>query len=88
VSYDAAGMRVEDQGQYYGRGYSQAQSGYSSSGYGKINFLLPPISIVGLNSKQSLFFFYRLLKILFSSTWLVASSSSMKKLLVQLLCST
>ena len=34
VAYDAAGARVEDQGQYYGRGYSQAQSGYSSSGFG------------------------------------------------------
>ena len=34
VAYDASGSRVEDQGQYYGRGYSQAQSGYSSSGFG------------------------------------------------------
>jgi len=40
VAYDAAGARVEDQGQYYGRGYSQAQSGYSSSGFGKIHIHL------------------------------------------------
>ena len=34
-SYSADGRRIEgDQGQYYGAGYSQAQSGYSSSGYG------------------------------------------------------
>lgn len=35
IAYDASGMRVPDQGQYYGRGYTQAQSGYSSSGFGK-----------------------------------------------------
>lgn len=37
-SYSATGSRIEGdqaQGQYYGRGYSQAQSGYSSSGFGE-----------------------------------------------------
>ena len=35
-SYSADGRRIEgNQDQYYGAGYSQAQSGYSSSGYGK-----------------------------------------------------
>lgn len=34
-TYSADGSRIEgNQGQYYGAGYSQAQSGYSSSGYG------------------------------------------------------
>jgi len=38
-TYSADGSRIEgNQGQYYGAGYSQAQSGYSSSGYG--NFAL------------------------------------------------
>ena len=38
ASYAADGSRIEGdpaQGQYYGAGYSQAQSGYSSSGFGK-----------------------------------------------------
>ena len=35
-SYTADGKRIEgNQDQYYGAGYSQAQSGYSSSGFGK-----------------------------------------------------
>lgn len=42
-NYDASGSRIEaggaDQSQYYGAGYSQAQSGYSSSGFGKIKGL-------------------------------------------------
>ena len=34
-SYDASGTRIESQSQqYYGGGYTQAQSGYSSSGFG------------------------------------------------------
>ena len=34
-SYTADGRRIEaNQDQYYGAGYSQAQSGYSSSGFG------------------------------------------------------
>ena len=38
-TYAADGSRIEgDQSQYYGAGYSQAQSGYSSSGYG--NFVI------------------------------------------------
>ena len=38
-TYSADGSKIEgNQGQYYGAGYSQAQSGYSSSGYG--NFAL------------------------------------------------
>ena len=36
-SYDAAGQRVQNQDQqYYGGGYTQAQSGYSSSGFGEL----------------------------------------------------
>jgi hypothetical protein len=36
-TYSATGSRIEgEQQQYYGGGYSQAQSGYSSSGFGKI----------------------------------------------------
>jgi hypothetical protein len=35
-SYSADGRRIEgNQGQYYGAGYSQAQSSYSSSGFGQ-----------------------------------------------------
>ena len=35
-NYTADGRRIAgEQGQYYGAGYSQAQSGYSSSGFGK-----------------------------------------------------
>lgn len=35
-AYDAAGAQIPaQQGGYYGGGYTQAQSGYSSSGYGK-----------------------------------------------------
>ena len=35
ATYGATGAAMgQDQGQYYGRGYSQAQSGYSSSGLG------------------------------------------------------
>ena len=35
-TYDAAGMQQQGgQQAYYGGGYTQAQSGYSSSGYGK-----------------------------------------------------
>ena len=37
VMYGAGGGAVQggsDQSQYYGRGYTQAQSGYSSSGLG------------------------------------------------------
>ena len=39
VMFGAGGGQVQggqagDQGQYYGRGYTQAQSGYSSSGLG------------------------------------------------------
>ena len=38
-AYDAAGAQIPAQQQaYYGGGYTQAQSGYSSSGYGKIFF--------------------------------------------------
>ena len=35
-AYTATGTRLQGQGdqQYYGRGYSQAQSGYSSAGFG------------------------------------------------------
>ncbi|XP_040571218.1 major facilitator superfamily domain-containing protein 6 isoform X2 [Lepeophtheirus salmonis] len=36
-NYNASGQMMQggnDDGQYYGRGYTQAQSGYSSSGYG------------------------------------------------------
>ncbi len=34
--YTATGERLQEGGgQYYGRGYSQAQSGYSASGLGK-----------------------------------------------------
>ena len=37
-AYTATGARLQGQGdqQYYGRGYSQAQSGYSSAGLGKL----------------------------------------------------
>ena len=37
--YDASGQLTQGDPsqQYYGAGYSQAQSGYSSAGYGKIN---------------------------------------------------
>ena len=36
-TYDAAGMQQQGgQQAYYGGGYTQAQSGYSSSGYGKL----------------------------------------------------
>ena len=36
-SYTADGKRIEgNQDQYYGAGYSQAQSGYSSSGFGEL----------------------------------------------------
>ena len=35
-TYDAAGTQIPAQQQaYYGGGYTQAQSGYSSSGYGQ-----------------------------------------------------
>ena len=36
-TYDASGTQIPTQQQqsYYGGGYTQAQSGYSSSGYGK-----------------------------------------------------
>lgn len=39
-SYTADGRRIETNqgGQYYGAGYSQAQSSYSSSGFGKSPF--------------------------------------------------
>ncbi len=40
ASYSATGTRLQDQpqeGQYYGRGYTQAQSGYSSAGLGTFN---------------------------------------------------
>ena len=34
-AYDASGMRIQSENQqYYGGGYTQAQSGYSSSGFG------------------------------------------------------
>jgi len=33
-TYDAAGQQIPEQQGYYGGGYTQAQSGYSSSGYG------------------------------------------------------
>ena len=34
--YDASGMRIQSENQqYYGGGYTQAQSGYSSSGFGE-----------------------------------------------------
>ena len=36
-TYTADGRRIDGQNQqYYGAGYSQAQSGYSSSGFGKL----------------------------------------------------
>ncbi|TRY69318.1 hypothetical protein TCAL_14242 [Tigriopus californicus] len=42
-SYNVQGQRIggatESEDQYYGRGYSQAQSGYSSSGFGKYHDL-------------------------------------------------
>lgn len=43
-SYTADGRRIEgNQGQYYGAGYSQAQSSYSSSGFGEtLTFFLFP----------------------------------------------
>ena len=35
-AYDASGMRIQGENQqYYGGGYTQAQSGYSSSGFGE-----------------------------------------------------
>ena len=35
-AYDAAGTRIQNPEQaYYGGGYTQAQSGYSSSGFGE-----------------------------------------------------
>ena len=44
-SYTADGKRIEgNQDQYYGAGYSQAQSGYSSSGFGKSKLSLVSIS--------------------------------------------
>ena len=39
-SYTADGRRIEaNQDQYYGAGYSQAQSGYSSSGFGTFSLI-------------------------------------------------
>ena len=36
-AYDVAGAQIPaEQQAYYGGGYTQAQSGYSSSGYGKL----------------------------------------------------
>ena len=44
-AYDAAGAQIPVQQQaYYGGGYTQAQSGYSSSGYGKLFFAIFSIS--------------------------------------------
>ena len=44
-SYTADGKRIEgNQDQYYGAGYSQAQSGYSSSGFGKSKLSLVSFS--------------------------------------------
>ena len=45
-AYDAAGAQIPAQQQaYYGGGYTQAQSGYSSSGYGKLFYAILSIFI-------------------------------------------
>jgi hypothetical protein len=52
-SYSATGqpqMQQQDAGQYYGRGYSQAQSGYSSAGLGKKSYFLTKMLFIFKNS--------------------------------------
>ena len=54
-SYTADGKRIEgNQDQYYGAGYSQAQSGYSSSGFGELQRNFLPLSSQILRSRRQL----------------------------------